>query len=409
MPGISVRDTPRIIAGRYELEALIGQGGMGEVWRARHLALKSHFALKLLHGGVADDPKTRERFLTEAQVTAKLKSRHAVQVFDFGITDEGQPYLVMELVEGEALDRRIAREVRLPRVDTVKLLGRAARALDRAHALGIVHRDFKPENIMVFSDEDGEGDVKVVDFGVAKIIGELEAENERTGASNPLTSKSRTQNLVGTPYYMSPEQINDPSHVGPPADIWAFGVVAYECLTGAKPLEDDTVPGLLRRILRAEPVALGSELAGLPKEFDDWFRAACQVDPSLRFPDAPTALTALAVVLDVPAPATRKTGDQRHSIPDGVKPASITPARATAFSDTIDAKATSGVQRTMPPERSSLAAAMSPSGAPIAVIAPLPRKTWKIAVAAVGVAIIGAAIVAFGSGRGDGAERDRQP
>ncbi len=398
MPGVSARDAPRTIAGRYELEELLGQGGMGEVWRAKHLALKSHVALKLLHGAVASDPTTRERFLTEAQITASLKTRHAVQVFDFGVTEEGQPYLVMELVEGEPLDRRLSRELRLPRAETVKLLGRAARALDRAHALGIVHRDFKPENIMIFSDEDGADDVKVVDFGVAKILGELGAENDFTGASNPLTSKSRTQNLVGTPYYMSPEQINDPSRVGPPADIWAFGVVAYECLTGARPFEDDTVPGLLRRILRGEPVALGSELAHLPKEFDAWFTAACQPDPSLRFPDAQTALTALAVVLDVPAPAPARRaggGGARRSIPDV---GTVTPSvRTASFSDTVDARAASGVQRSVPPERSSLAAAMSASGAPIPVVQATPKRGWKVAVAAVAIALVGAALFAIQS------------
>src|SRR5262249_21376696 len=138
----------RLVGGRYELEELLGQGGMGEVWRARHVALNSHVAIKFLQGASAHRESTRKRFLTEAQVTAQLKTRYAVQVFDFGITDEGQPYLVMELLDGETLGKRLAKHTFLPIPTTVQFLTQAARALDRAHALGIVHRDFKPENVV---------------------------------------------------------------------------------------------------------------------------------------------------------------------------------------------------------------------------------------------------------------------
>ena len=148
----------RLVGGRYALEALIGRGGMGEVWRARHVALDTLVAIKLLLGAAEPSERARRRFLTEARVTATLKTRYAVHVFDFGVTDDGLPYLVMELLEGDTLSKRIAREGRLAPAATSRFLQKAARALEKAHALGIVHRDFKPENVMLVADEEDGGE-----------------------------------------------------------------------------------------------------------------------------------------------------------------------------------------------------------------------------------------------------------
>jgi len=277
---------------------------MGEVWRARHVALKAPVAIKFLHGSLASSESKRKRFLTEAQVTASLKTRHAVQVFDFGVTDEGIPFLVMELLEGETLDKRIVREGRLSVADTAPIMRKAARALDRAHALGIVHRDFKPENIILLTDEEGEELVKVVDFGIAKLFGQLESSRQASkteeAIKNALTSFSATNHAVGSPYYMAPEQVLEPAEVGPAADIWVFGVVAYECLTGRRPFDDESVPQLLRRILKGEPPIPASACVPVPKMFDDWFKVACAREPKDRFPDALTAATALAIALERP-------------------------------------------------------------------------------------------------------------
>ena len=131
---------------------------------------------QVLQGAAEPSERAKRRFLTEAQVTANLSTRHAVQVFDFGVTDDGRPFLVMELLEGETLDKRIARVGRLPLETTQTFLQKAARALERAHALGIVHRDFKPENVMLVADEEDGGElVKVVDFGIAKLVGDLDS------------------------------------------------------------------------------------------------------------------------------------------------------------------------------------------------------------------------------------------
>jgi serine/threonine-protein kinase len=279
---------------------------MGEVWRARHLALQTRVAIKFLHGTSEPTERARRRFLTEAQVTANLRTRHAVQVFDFGVSEDGRPYLVIELLEGETLDKRIARHGRLPLASTAHILQKAARALERAHALGIVHRDFKPENIMLVADEEEGGDlVKVVDFGIAKLVGDLDATLKtalgsiaRARRSLPEPSPETPYYGVGTPYYMAPEQVQDAEHVGTAADIWAFGVVAYECLTGRRPFEEDSIGKLLVRVAAATPPPPASTLAPVPAPFDDWFRIACAREPENRFPDVLTAATALASALD---------------------------------------------------------------------------------------------------------------
>ena len=298
---------------------------MGEVWRARHVALKSPVAIKFLQGSSASSERSRRRFLTEAQVTANLKTRHAVHVFDFGVTEDGLPFLVMELLEGETLDRRIARETRLSPLHTSALMRQAARALDRAHALGIVHRDFKPENVILVADEEGDVEqVKVVDFGIAKLVGELDDPLKNALSSLAQArrrSSPRASDLasgaMGTPHYMAPEQVSDSVHVGPAADIWAFGVVAYECLTGKRPFDDDSIANILRRVMEGVPPAAPSTIAPVPEMFDDWFNVACARNPADRFRDAQTAAIALAVALELPlpAPSSRISHPERPSGP----------------------------------------------------------------------------------------------
>jgi len=299
----TVADAARLVGGRYELEALIGKGGVGEVWRARHLALNSRVAIKFLQLASADKESAQRRFTTEAQVTAQLKTAHAVQVFDFGVTEDGRPYLVMELLEGETLGRRLERVGRLTVAETVRLLGQAARALHRAHALGIVHRDFKPDNIVISPDDEGREQVKVLDFGVAKLLGALEEGADADEAGGPERSPAepsftRTGAVLGTPLYMAPEQVRNPSQVDLKADIWAFGVVAFECLTGRSPFHGNTLAELFERIQASQhPSAVFLE-PSVPAAFDIWFDLACSPDPRKRFINASVAWKQLTVALD---------------------------------------------------------------------------------------------------------------
>ena len=292
-----------VIGERYVLEEPLGKGGMGEVWAARHSVLESRVAIKFLLGASAAHEATRRRFLTEAQVTAQLKTRHAVQVFDYGITDTAQPYLVMELLDGETLAERLKRGKALPFTQVAMLLAQAARALDRAHALGVVHRDFKPENIFVVKDEDEREQVKVVDFGVAKLLGALDYEEPETSAEDrgalDLSTFTRTGNLMGTPFYMAPEQVRSSADVGPRADIWSFGVVAYECVTGQVPFEAPDVLSLFDAICKGRHKKARQVNPDVPLAFDAWFEITCALNPNARFSTAMQATTGLLMALDV--------------------------------------------------------------------------------------------------------------
>ena len=297
-----------LIGDRYELEALIGRGGIGEVWRARHVALNSRVAVKFLQLHKSEHERRStgtavkiRRFTAEAQIMAQLKTPHAVQVFDFGVTDWDQPYLVMELLEGETLGRRIERVKRLGAYETVHLLGQAARALHRAHQLGIVHRDFKPDNVVVCADDEGRDYVKVLDFGVAKIVGELEARTDAVPAADSSLAQSftRTGSVLGTPLYMAPEQVRNAAEVDARADLWAFGVVAFECLTGRPPFSGTSIEELFDRILRGLHPSAHFLEDTLPPSFDAWVDVVCAVDPAKRFMNASVAWKQLAIALNV--------------------------------------------------------------------------------------------------------------
>lgn len=357
----------RSIAGRYELDVLIGKGGIAEVWRARHLALNSYVAIKFLQGASAQNEATRRRFTTEAQVTAQLKSQHAVQVFDFGVTEEGQPYLVMELLEGETLGRRLERQGRLGVVETARLLGQSARALHRAHQIGIVHRDFKPENVVICADDEGRDYVKVVDFGIAKLVGDLDpvsADWARDLAAAPPSTFTKTGALLGTPSYMAPEQVRNATDVDLRADVWAFAVVAFECLTGFAPFIGETLRDLFRQIESGRHPDPRSFEPTVPPGFKAWFETACAPEPAKRFPDVQAAWKALVVSLEC------GKVDLDPSVTRGAPPTEIRraplprPNTADANAETMDAALpVRGVESRHHP-RSAGVIRLAPSSAP---------------------------------------------
>ena len=200
-----------LVGGRYELETLLGRGGAGEVWRARHVTLESHVAIKFLHGASADSESMRKRFVTEAKVAAQLKTRYAVHVYDFGITDEGRPYLVMELLDGETLREKLHDVPRpdalppphptVPLRKAIEYAVQIARGLAAAHSRGVIHRDLKPENVFVTSD----GQVKILDFGLARQT--LVFAGEDATASPTIERHTEPGAVLGTVGYMSPEQV----------------------------------------------------------------------------------------------------------------------------------------------------------------------------------------------------------
>ena len=278
-----------LIAGKYRLVRIVGQGGMGSVWEGEHTTLGTRVAIKFIEPEFLDNPEARNRFENEARAAAALRSRHVVQVFDHGLTRDGRPYIVMEFLSGEPLDQRLERMGRLTPLETTRILFQVCRALSRAHQAGIVHRDLKPENIFLVSDiEEGSDIAKVVDFGIAKFAD-----------TSPLTSATRTGSVLGSPYYMSPEQARGLRSVDYRSDLWSIGVIAYQCLTGHLPFQGESVGDLLVTLCTS-PLPIPSEQApDLPPSFDAWFARALSRQPEMRFSSAIEAAEALCESLGI--------------------------------------------------------------------------------------------------------------
>ena len=259
-----------ILAGRYRLISKLGQGGMGSVWRAEDMTLGAEVAVKLIDEAFAGSTEALKRFRREAQAAAKIRSTYVVQILDHGV-DNGTPFIAMELLKGESLAQRLESVGKLSAEQTGRILGHAGRALMLAHENGIVHRDMKPENIfLVREDEDDVG--KVLDFGIARQSGGL-------AGSGGL--KTQTGAILGTPYYMSPEQATGQA-VDSLTDIWSFGVIASECLTGRRAFDSDSLGGLFHAICMA-PLPVPSQFGQVPPGFDDWFAHAVARDKPARF------------------------------------------------------------------------------------------------------------------------------
>jgi serine/threonine-protein kinase len=303
----------RVLSSRYRLVRPVGQGSQGSVWIADHLALNTPVAVKLIDPDLAKRDDARERFKREATAAAQLRSAHVVQILDHGI-DQGQPFIVMELLEGEDLFDRLNAHGRLSLRETSKIITQVARALARAHAAGITHRDLKPENVFLCTNEDDEV-VKVLDFGVAKVKDSAKATMARTGVGT----------LIGTPHYMSPEQVKGIQEVDHRTDLWALGVMTYQCVVGELPFDSEGVGDLLIRISMAELPVPSKIYASLPAAFDTWFARACDRDPNKRFQSARELAEALArVVASVPE-AMRGELSQR---PVSLRPPATAPQSA---------------------------------------------------------------------------------
>jgi serine/threonine protein kinase len=279
--------TGTVVAGKYRVESLLGQGGMGSVWAGRHVTLGQLVAIKFVHPKLAGSAEARRRFDTEAKAAARIKSRHAVAVHDHGVSENGQPYIVMEYLEGEALERAIRRRGKVPFSEVVQIVAQSARALSAAHEAHIVHRDLKPDNIFLAKDAEAPKlgySVKLVDFGIAKVVQD-EAE---TGAS-----ATQAGMVLGTPHYMSPEALTATAPVSAASDIWSLGACAFAAACGRVPFEGDAIGDVVLKVCAA-PLPVPSKIEpSLPKPFDAWFAKCCSRDISARFKTAAEAADAL--------------------------------------------------------------------------------------------------------------------
>lgn len=273
------------IAGRYRLVEMLGKGGMGEVWRAQHLTLNAPIAIKLIEPNMASSQAALKRFMREARAAAALQSPHVVHTSDFGV-HENVPYIAMELLQGENLSQRLRRVGVLGPAETAFVVGHVARGIQKAHDAGIVHRDLKPDNVFIVTNEEEEL-VKVLDFGVAKAVG---------GTFGEEAAATRTGALLGTPYYMSPEQAQGDRQIDHRSDLWSLGVIAFQCLTARLPFESEGLGSLVLKICTG-PIPRPSDVALVPAGFDEWFARALTRDPDQRFQSAKEMSATLRLVL----------------------------------------------------------------------------------------------------------------
>jgi serine/threonine protein kinase len=279
-----------LVTPKLRLVRQLGSGGMGAVWLADHLGLNTQVVVKFVSDKLVWSSEAVARFAREASAASQVKSPHVVQMLDHGVMETGIPYIVMELLEGHDLADHLT-PAGLPPREVVPIITQLARALTRAHERGIVHRDIKPSNVFLCEMGGGELFVKLLDFGVAK----------HEAATKP-GEETRTGALIGSPFYMSPEQLVGDKSVDFRSDLWSLGVLAFEALTGARPFRGDTI-GALTMQVHTEPLPRPSQKnPALPPAIDGWFLKACARDPAARFGGAKELAAALARALDEEAP-----------------------------------------------------------------------------------------------------------
>ena len=232
----AVYEPGAVILDKYRVDRVLGEGGMGVVVAATHLELQEQVALKFLLPEASATPEIVQRFVREAKAAVRLRGEHVARVSDVGKLPGGLPYMVMEYLRGTDLAGLLAQRQRLPPGEAVDYVLQACEALAEAHAAGIVHRDIKPANLFVTTRPDGSPMIKVLDFGISKITTQVDAR------------LTRTQAVMGTPAYMSPEQLGASHNVDGRTDIWAIGVVLYEALTGSRPFTAEIYPALILQI-----------------------------------------------------------------------------------------------------------------------------------------------------------------
>ncbi len=273
----------QVLLGKYRIERVLGVGGMGAVVLATHLQLEERVAIKFLLSSVARQPDMVERFLREGRTAIKIRSEHCVRVLDVGTMEGGQPYMVMEFMEGRDLDATIRESGPLPIADAVDFILQAGEALAEAHALGTVHRDLKPANLFVTKRADGSPSIKVLDFGISK----------QAGAAGNLGMTS-TQAVMGSPLYMSPEQMRSSKDVDARADIWALGTVLYEAIAGSPPFDGETVTALIIKITQDACPPLRARRLDVPPELEAILMTALEKDRARRYQTMASFAAALA-------------------------------------------------------------------------------------------------------------------
>lgn len=270
----------QILAGKYRIERILGRGGMGVVVSARHIQLDEQVALKFLLPDALANQDAVRRFEREARAAVKIKSEHVARVTDVGTLESGSPFMVMEYLNGKDLGDYLAQTGPLPLEEAVEYVLQACEAIAEAHSMGIIHRDLKPANLFRIVRADGTPSVKVLDFGISKVQGDH--------------AMTHTSSMMGSPQYMSPEQMTAAKSVDARADIWAMGVILLELLSGKAPFDGDTIPELCVAILNSEPQPLSRLRPELPIEVGVIVERALKKNRDDRFANIAELATALA-------------------------------------------------------------------------------------------------------------------
>ncbi len=294
-----------LLAGKYRVEKVLGIGGMGVVVSATHLQLDQLVALKFMLPAVLGNPEAVSRFLREARAAVRLKGEHVARVLDVGTLENGAPYIVMEYLDGDDLHGTLTKRGALSVTEAVGYVLQACEAMAEAHAQAIVHRDLKPQNLFLTTRPDGTPCVKVLDFGISK-----------AGFAGDVT---HTAAIMGSPSYMSPEQLKSSKDVDPRTDLWALGVILYQLVSGRLPFNADTMAELVVQVLHDEPPPLSTLRAGVPPAFEAVIARCLVKDREQRYaniaelvadlasfaPSGPDALVRVSRLLKVvPRPAT---------------------------------------------------------------------------------------------------------
>ncbi|MFT3770829.1 MAG: protein kinase [Minicystis sp.] len=379
-----------VLRQKYRIEQQLGQGGMAVVFAATHLTLQQRVAVKLLKPGSTREPEVIERFLREARAASRLESAHVARVFDVETLDDGTPFIVMELLDGCDL-AALVRQRTLAPAEAVGYVREACDAIAEAHALGIIHRDVKPANLFLSRKRTGESVVKVLDFGISKLIEDTRITEVQVG--------------MGSAEYMSPEQMRSAGDVDGRTDVWSLGVTLYELLTGHTPFHADTVGNVLAAVLARPPVPPRQYRPDLSADLEALILRCLEKEPDKRFA---TVMDLSAALAPFAAPA----------MPSAFAPArpsfASVPAAASAFAP---APPPSAPARTLlsahggpapapsiqPAPPSSAQPAPAPPAQPApAPPAPAPRGFSPMAGVAIGLAALIVVIIAFGLGRGRG-------
>ena len=330
--------SPGSTIGSYRIVSKIGQGGMGDVWIASHTLLGRRAAIKVLRPSLSASEEMVTRFFNEARAAAAIADPGIVQVFDFGYHTDGSAYIVLELLDGEPLDRRLARVGRLAVGDALRAMRQVASSLGAAHARQIIHRDLKPENIFLVRDpEVASGErAKILDFGIAKLSGD------------PFALETHTSALMGTPMFMSPEQCRGAARVDQRSDVYALGCVLFTLIVGRPPFEASGVGDMIAKHLTEPPPRASSFVGSIPPEVDDLILCCMAKNPDQRFANGGALASAIAglnaLASRTPVAFTVPPGLQATMLPT---PAPIVPTTTRSPLTTLSGSAAAGV--TPPP------------------------------------------------------------